>query len=300
MKSLAEELDTYQYEIHHGKHFHAISCMTELLSEYRQGLSDSLWQALIVAECRQHPIFQMLQEDPYTRRAFDKPRGYPGDAVMLDYAYYLTAPSGTTALGQRVFDVVTGSPNALSVRWRRQHIAALMEELAQGRPSMDVLSVACGHCRELELLTPATRRKINRYVALDHDPQTLQQAVAVNEGLALTPWPCNVKSLPAQDEHTGFDFIYSIGIYDYLQRHQAEMLTQWLWAKVRPGGELLIANFDPDNWGRGYMEAFMDWNLTLRTREHMRRLVPAGSINHSCLYFDPYRNISFIRAQKPA
>ena len=194
---------------------------------------------------------------------------------------------------------MTGSPNALSVRWRREHIAKLMDELADDRPSLDVLSVACGHCRELELLAPSTRSKIKRYVALDHDERTLQQASAVNEALALTPWQCNVKSLPAQDEHTGFDFIYSIGIYDYLQSYQAETLTQWLWAKLKPGGELLIANFTPDNWGRGYMEAFMDWNLTLRTREQMRRLIPSDSTNHSCLYFDPYRNISFIRAHKP-
>ena len=31
------------------------------------------------------PIFALCQEDPYTRRAFEKPRGYAGDAVMLDF-----------------------------------------------------------------------------------------------------------------------------------------------------------------------------------------------------------------------
>ena len=300
MKSLADQLDDYQRGIQQGEHFHAISCMTELLTEYRQGLSDSHWEALIVPECRQHPISELLKQDPYTRRAFEKPRGYPGDAEMLDYAYYPTTPSDASEVGRRVFEVVTTSPNALSVRWRREHIAKLMVELAEKRPSFDVLSVACGHCRELELLDDTTRSKINRFVALDHDEQTLQRAGIVNQGLKLTTWQCNVKKLPEHDGQSGFDFIYSIGIYDYLQRYQAEKLTEWLWAKLNPGGELLIANFTPDNWGRGYMEAFMDWNLTLRSREQMRRLIPSSSVHvNSCLYFDPYRNVSFMRAQKP-
>ena len=37
--------------------------------------------------CQSHPIWQLLMEDPYTRRAFEKPRGYAGDAVMLDFVY---------------------------------------------------------------------------------------------------------------------------------------------------------------------------------------------------------------------
>ncbi|MNE81900.1 hypothetical protein D3C80_1785830 [compost metagenome] len=64
--------------------------------------------------------------------------------------------------------------------------------------------------------------------------------------------------------------------------------------KLNPGGKLLIANFTPDNWGRGYMEAFMDWKLVLRTREQMRAFIPADSSPHSCLYFDPYRNVIYL------
>ncbi|HMC88466.1 MAG TPA: hypothetical protein VKI17_02915, partial [Gemmataceae bacterium] len=34
--------------------------------------------------CLEHPIRELLHQDPLTRRAFTKPRGYPGDAMLLD------------------------------------------------------------------------------------------------------------------------------------------------------------------------------------------------------------------------
>src|SRR5215471_14831280 len=37
--------------------------------------------------CQTHPLHRMALEDPFTERAFSKPRGYAGDAVMLDYIY---------------------------------------------------------------------------------------------------------------------------------------------------------------------------------------------------------------------
>jgi SAM-dependent methyltransferase len=292
MRGLSSELDAFQQEIIGGEHMHAITCMTELLTEYRQGLSDTLWQSTVVDQCRQHPIFHVLQEYPYTSRAFEKPRGYPGDAIMLDYAYFQTPPAESSEIGKSIFDVVISSPNALSVRWRREHIADLIERLASQREALSVMSVACGHCRELELLKPETRNQIKRFVAFDNDAETLAHVRQASSDII--EWQCNVKQLPENDDHNGFDLIYSIGIYDYLNRAQAKALTAWLMSKLNPGGKLLIANFTPDNWGRGYMEAFMDWNLVLRTREQMRSFIPSGTSPHSCLYFDPYRNVVYL------
>ena len=48
---------------------------------------------------------------------------------------------------------------------------------------------------------------------------------------------------------------------------------------LRPGGRLLIGNFTPVNWGRSYMDAFMDWQLTYRTPTELRdigRVAAAG------------------------
>jgi hypothetical protein len=38
----------------------------------------------------------------------------------------------------------------------------------------------------------------------------------------------------------------------------------------------------------------VDWKLVLRTREQMRAFIPADSPPHSCLYFDPYRNVIYL------
>lgn len=39
--------------------------------------------------CLSHFLRGLLHQDPFTYRAFSKPRGYAGDAVMTDYIYGL-------------------------------------------------------------------------------------------------------------------------------------------------------------------------------------------------------------------
>jgi len=36
-----------------------------------------------VKTCVEHPIRELIHEDPFTRRAFEKPRGYDGDTELL-------------------------------------------------------------------------------------------------------------------------------------------------------------------------------------------------------------------------
>jgi extracellular factor (EF) 3-hydroxypalmitic acid methyl ester biosynthesis protein len=38
-------------------------------------------------DVRRHSIFAQLLADPMTRQAFKKPRGYPGDADLIDLIY---------------------------------------------------------------------------------------------------------------------------------------------------------------------------------------------------------------------
>src|SRR5262245_61405851 len=38
-------------------------------------------------QVQSHPLHRLFLESPFTRRAFTKPRGYAGDAVLMDLIY---------------------------------------------------------------------------------------------------------------------------------------------------------------------------------------------------------------------
>src|SRR5262249_18733426 len=127
------------------------------------------WQRL-VRFCLGHPLQALLHQDPFTRHAFSKPRGYPGDAALLDYIYGQDEgwglPLDTTRLGQAIHEFTIRSPACEGVRTRREFISHLLDDLAStGKPH--VLSVASGHLREAALSASVKRRRFGRFVAMD-------------------------------------------------------------------------------------------------------------------------------------
>jgi hypothetical protein len=74
-----------------------------------------------------------------------------------------------------------------------------------------------------------------------------------------------------------FDLVYAAGILDYLPDALARGLCAALRGLLRPGGELLVANFLPGSKSTGYMEAFLDWWLLYRTPEALLSLLPLDS-----------------------
>jgi len=64
----------------------ALDALLGALHWQKSRCSDEEWQACI-RQCREHPLLGMVHEDPFTVRAFKKPRGYAGDAELLDLIY---------------------------------------------------------------------------------------------------------------------------------------------------------------------------------------------------------------------
>src|SRR4051794_11115162 len=54
------------------------------LNDLRASVPRSEWLSIIAEVIAPHPMRARLHEEPFTRRAFLKPRGYPGDAPLLD------------------------------------------------------------------------------------------------------------------------------------------------------------------------------------------------------------------------
>ena len=72
-----------------------------------------------------------LREDPFSNRAVTRPRGYPGDAVLLDMAYRIVGPTETTStIGKMAFEATTNSLGSRSVRARKLCVAKFIDSVA--------------------------------------------------------------------------------------------------------------------------------------------------------------------------
>src|SRR5258707_10055171 len=87
--------------------------------------TDDEWQACI-RQCRAHRLLPMIHEDPFTGRAFKKPRGYAGDAELLDLIYgpeERWARPQASPLGMSIYQYTSAAPAAVGVRARRGFVA---------------------------------------------------------------------------------------------------------------------------------------------------------------------------------
>lgn len=209
---------------------------------------------------RQHKLHKTLMLDPFVAHAFDKPRGYAGDAGLIDLIYDQTPPEGTCDLGHQLFEVTTAFPVSRAVRERLSHASTtLARKINTGQ---SVLALACGHLREADGLVG---EDLSRLVAVDQDPVSIARIRAVH-GDAIATREANVLSYlrAAAREGERFDFIYTLGLTDYFDDRAMSLLHHLMNRCLNPGGSILIANFLPDHIAAGWMDAVMDWQLIYR------------------------------------
>ena len=141
----------------------------------RQSLSTAEWHEFIQS-ARATPLCATLHEDAFTHRAFVKPRGYSGDAVLLDFIYgteHFWAAPDMGWVGQRVFRWSTLSSACQGVKSRRAVIADRIDEVTKRKVRPRVLSLASGHLREAELSSSIIRKQLGTLLAVDSDKDSL-------------------------------------------------------------------------------------------------------------------------------
>ena len=260
----------------------------------------------VVKQCLDHPVMEMIHQDPFTSRSFHKPRGYAGDAVLIDYIYtreHTNLDNGSvTELGELIFNFTTSAPASAGVRTRRDLMASVIDESSSLIDEPRILSVACGHLREGKLSRSVSENQTGQIVALDQDELSLAVVQDSMPGNDVVPICSSIKAL-FRGELAGerFDLIYSTGLYDYLDDRIAGKLTARLFEMLNPGGRLVLANFLPKIWCAGYMETFMGWNLIYRDSDQMRaltHLIPVTETASVATYSEKNANIVFLDVQR--
>jgi extracellular factor (EF) 3-hydroxypalmitic acid methyl ester biosynthesis protein len=272
-----------------------------LLRTARMKSNPEAW-ASFAQQCLEHPLRELLHQDPFTFRAFSKPRGYAGDAVMLDYIYGReegwSAPEETSELGRQVFEFTTRSNACEGVRARRGFMADVLDLLVEETPRPHVLSIASGHLREALLSAAVKRRKMGRLVAFDADAKSLEVVERCYGNHGVTPMLGSVRQLLTGKLKLGqFDLVYSTGLFDYVPLSTGQRLTSIMFDMLRPRGRILVANFLPGILDVGYMESYMGWQLIYRTRQEMLQLsleIPQSEIRNIQIFAEENQNIIFL------
>lgn len=256
---------------------------------------------------RRHPIREVLHSDAFTRRAFNKPRGYAGDAVLLDHMYatehFWSIPE-MNWVGQRIHRWTTLCSACEGVKSRRQIIAETIDSVAKQRGNARVMSLAAGHLREAELSTAIIRRKLGSLVAIDSDEQSLQQIDVDYGRFGVKTIHASARELISGKMNLGsFDLIYTSGLCDYLSDSMCQRLAENLFRKLNPGGKLLLTNFVDDVEAVGYMETYMDWNLIYRDRMQMMEMsarIPERMVRRATCFSEENYNVIFLLIERAA
>jgi len=255
--------------------------------------------------CFAHRLREQLHQDPLTSRAFTKPRGYSGDAVMMDYVYGLgqtaEAVSHASPLGRAIFESFHNCSAQRAVRYRKRLIANLIDRAAS-RGARKVLAVASGHLREAEISNAVLDNALDEFVAFDQDGASVEAVAREYTRFGVTTIQGSVRQLLSGKVRLGqYDLAYAAGLFDYLRESVARALMCSIFAMVRPGGKLLVPNFLPTTREIGYMEAFMDWQLIYRDHNAMYSLattLPADEVADCECFNDPDDTIVFLLVSK--
>jgi extracellular factor (EF) 3-hydroxypalmitic acid methyl ester biosynthesis protein len=278
------------------------------LYSIRQQSSPEAWKGFATVICRQHPLMQLLQQDPFTWRAFSKPRGYAGDAVMIDFIYApedgfaFPAVEGISELGRQICQCTSNQAAPRAVRARRRVIIDKLNDLAANKPKPHVLSLACGHVREAKRCSAFLEGRIGRFVAVDQDKESLAVVERELGPLRVEPVYASVRDLlTGQVAFSGFDLVYVSGLHDYLLEPVAQRLSEVLFGMLNPSGRLLINNYLPNLINTGYMEAYMDWWLIYRSETELRQLaatLPREQVESISFFAEEQNIIAFLEVER--
>ena len=259
------------------------------------------WRTLCTSNVfAEHPLSACLLEDPFTSRSYQQPRGYPGDAVLLDHIYRIDSPSEeTTMLGKAIYEYCLSRPACQSARSRRDYLASSIDSICETRKNPTIVAIACGHARELELSRAFKSGQVGNFVAFDQDAQSLEKVQCLYEGTCVHPQAGSVKDIIKQRiAIPDADFIYAAGLLDYLDDSAAAALVSSLYGRLRKGGSLLVANYLPCLIDVGYMELCMRWSLIFRNERQMATLASTIPSNKLQVFDDPLGNIVYLQADK--
>lgn len=217
--------------------------------------------------------------DNMTAKAVLKPYGYSGDFEIIDnfYTYWVSSNPLFTNWDY----LAQAQPASQAVRNRKKYFIAKANERYAHSSDKEyrVLDVGSGPGRDvLEFFKQNDGKNIRdvNIDCIDMDEHAIEYAsqLCVQYKSHINFHKVNAFRYRTEEK---YDFIWSAGLFDYLNDAQFVFLLKRLYGLLRPNGMVIVGNFSVDNPSRDYIEA-ADWYLHHRTDEDLVRLAQEVNI----------------------
>jgi extracellular factor (EF) 3-hydroxypalmitic acid methyl ester biosynthesis protein len=280
-----------------------ITMVVDSLQKMRRALPTRLWKEFATIECRWHPLIDFVLQDPLTQYSYI---GLSSDTLDLMYdcadRHQPLVLEESSELGRHIFRATSNLQVSRLVRARRRILTEKLNELDARKPKPQVLALACGHLREAQYCPAVREGRISRYIAIDQDKANLAVVEREMQDFGVETVNASVKDLlTGRAYYKGFDFIYSAGLFDSIPDDVGQELIAFLFGILNPGGQLLFSNFTPSLNDSGYMETYMDWWLTYRTKAqllHLAATLPDEKIEAIYCFTEGNSQVAFIEIEK--
>ncbi|MFH1076203.1 MAG: methyltransferase domain-containing protein [Pseudomonadota bacterium] len=222
----------------------------------------------------QKQLHNLLLQSPYIRRSVDKPFGYSGDYIVLNMIYD-NDYNGDTLLGKLLTKQTTEIDASKVVRLRKDEIkkslAIAVQHYVNSNKKFKILSVGCGPAREIEEFIKEGREEASIDITLlDFDANPLYYAEErlskqkKKPNISISFWNTSLRKMLREKQKNHFDYIYTLGLTDYLSDRTCMLVIKTLFGWLRPEGTLMVGQYTTRNSSRSYMEFAGEWYLVHR------------------------------------
>lgn len=230
-------------------------------------------------------VFKWISKNPFMKRGLEKPRGYPGDYMMMEMGYDQVILEGGVGLDSELDRLCYKKYRAIPLR--KDKIREIIRECleASNKQRLRILTLGGGPCREwLELERVAQRKWGEGRVFLsylDQDDEATKFArshIQKNKLISKTEYYNEsllsfTKSAKWKDHHKQYDLVYILGVGDYLgDSFLADIISQAL-NLITKGGRFVITQKDRTRFNLVFLDWFCDWNFVKRNENEFSRLL---------------------------
>lgn len=143
------------------------------LNKLRAVLVTDQWKYILEKAVWQHPFCEIVNQDPCTKHSHDQPRGYAGDAGLIDYYYKQDSFSADPDTCPDQLKWTQNKPSGRAVRNRAVLMAQTIDSVCARHSNPRIMSVACGHLVEAALSNSVFEEKFDQFIAFDQDESSL-------------------------------------------------------------------------------------------------------------------------------